>query len=484
MQNKMTTIRIDAFIDIILIFAIAVIMLFSNFENNIDLFYVVMSICSVVITIITLKFQAKIHGNLFNFSNLFIILCWVFTFGQVLLMAIFSCTGITGYTIVIDYYGASNTIYALRIILCIYSAVCVGLLVSGKNSVNINETQNIRDYNEEKIQLENERRYAKNIILITFPVRIITDTLILLAGLRGGLVGSTSMTAAIPDIVISYGNFSIIGLALYVHSLKHNKKQQTLIFFAIVFYFCLMMLNGRRSETVAYLCVIGLVYVSTRGRVKAVKLLGYFILAYVFLAILYSVVSMRVLYGTNSLSSFLSCLGQSLTTKNIVFEALREYGNTCYTPISVLVRWLPQYGPSWGTSYYYGATAVLINIFGIAGKLTKKSNYGFALQETSGVLSQYYYNIGGSAFGELFFNFGVVGGIVVAIFVGIMIGKISKKVGETIHDNNNWESIAYMIPLMTSLLYWIRDYFSGGIREAVWGVLFVYFTRKLIFKRK
>ena len=477
-------IRIDAFMSILFIVSLNFIFNIIDFASYIDAFYIAMAIVSIFVTVITIRYGCKINGTIFNFVSIFLALSYIFTFGQVILQALFVCSGNAGYRIVIDYYGKKETIYALKIIFMIYSALCVGLILSGKNDQNLKVITRTEFSSSEINQAYKDQKFAMRIILMTFPIRVLTDTLILLAGFSGGFASSGSMTSSIPDIVISYGNFSIIGLALLVFSLRTNKRKQTLTFFAVTAYFCLMMLNGRRSETVAYLCIIGLIYLSTNKKPKIGKVLFLCLLTYIFLAGLYSVVLMRTYHATYSIAIFLECFLDSLTTRNIILEVLREYGNTCYTPISVIVNWLPTYGPTWGTSYYFGIFAVFINFFGIPGKLTRQSCYGLTLQNTPGMLSSYYVNIGGSIYGEWLFNFGIIGAAIIAIIMGILIGKLSRKANEMMLFGEGTK-LAYCVPLMTSILYWIRDYFSGGIRELVWGILFVCLTSKiLVSKRK
>lgn len=482
-MRNLGKIRADAFVDIVIILIVNLFISVINFTSRIDTFYIILAFFSIAVTAMTIRYEYKTDGSIFNFATIFLALSFIFTFGQVILLAVFVFTGNTGYRIVIDYYGKVKTIYALKIIFMVYSSLCIGIILASKNVRNIKFIAQNAFSTDEIARAYQDQKYAKRIILLTFPIRVLTDLMILFAGMSGGFSSSGLMTSSFPDIIISYGNFSIIGLALLVFSLRINKKKQTLTFFSIAAYFCLMMLNGRRSETVVYLCVIGLIYVSTNKKIKAGKLLQYCLLAYIFLAGLYSVVLMRTYHETYSVAVFLECLLDSLTTRNIIFEVLREYGNTCYTPISVIVNWLPTYGPTWGTSYYMGVSAILINLFGIQGRLTRQSCFGLTLQNTTGMLSPYYVNIGGSIYGEWLFNFGIVGAVLIGIFIGVLIGKLSRNANVVMRLSDG-KKLAYFVPLMTSILYWIRDYFSGGIRELVWGILFVYITSRILSSRR
>ena len=106
--------------------------------------------------------------------------------------------------------------------------------------------------------------------------------------------------------------------------------------------------------------------------------------------------------------------------------------------------------------------------------MTKRSSFPLYLQEY-GTLNGNYINIGGSLIGELFFNFNILGGIVAALFIGLLIGKISRKSALHFKMQNYYGLVKY-IPIMFTCIYWIRDYFGGGIREAVWGPLMCLFV--------
>ena len=94
-------------------------------------------------------------------------------------------------------------------------------------------------------------------------------------------------------------------------------------------------------------------------------------------------------------------------------------------------------------------------------------------------MSHSYENIGGSLIGEFFFNFDLLGGVFVALFFGLFIGWVSRNSSYCFITNNYYSLVLY-IPIMFATIYWVRDYFGGGVREAVWGILFAYY----IVKRK
>ena len=70
-----------------------------------------------------------------------------------------------------------------------------------------------------------------------------------------------------------------------------------------------------------------------------------------------------------------------------------------------------------------------------------------------------------------------------AAIIGYCIGKISNKSQKLITQTFNYNMI-YYFTMMAGILYWIRDYFSGIVRELVWGVLFCWFIGKIILKKE
>ena len=90
--------------------------------------------------------------------------------------------------------------------------------------------------------------------------------------------------------------------------------------------------------------------------------------------------------------------------------------------------------------------------------------------------------LGGSYIGELYFNFGWFG-ILFAIFIGMFVGWTSAKVESAIVQKK-WIQLGPYMVLFYSLLWWVRDYFSGWIFRTVWCAIAVWLINKFLKNRR
>lgn len=434
--------------------------------SDIQTMYTLFAVISLFELLFIVICNTKQTKQLVNFSFIFVLCLYLFTFGQVVLMGLFpqACEELT---IVLRYFDNEELILGLRWLNTAFVLVGLGILLANDKE---GRTYSIQDV--DNVGYDYLRSKAILMIGLTFPVKLIVDIIILYAGFQSGFSYATSVLRSIPDVIVSYGSMSTIGFALLIISLKERKTEQLITFAAIVAYTLGIMSVGRRSEGVAYLCIYILCFCNGK-KFNVSKIAVYAIFGYLVLTFLNSVVRAR-----STDMGIVDAFWYTLTKRNMVFEALREYGNTAYTALSVIIKWLPSYGPTYGKSYYLGLTAIFPNIGGIMGKLTRLSNYGFVLQE-SNVLSVYYQNIGGSVLGEFFYNFGFVGACIASLIFGVVVGKISMRASAIMNQTTSYKMV-YYLAVMPGVLYWIRDYFSGISRDIVWGLLFVLVIKKVI----
>ena len=69
-----------------------------------------------------------------------------------------------------------------------------------------------------------------------------------------------------PNFIRTIGDFSVIGFAFLIVALKNKPSRQIKWFVFIILYFFILMLSGRRSENVSYLCVITYLLLTTRQK--------------------------------------------------------------------------------------------------------------------------------------------------------------------------------------------------------------------------
>ena len=435
-------------------------------QNN----YIFFATISIIELLLFYFYNTKLNNRVINFSFLFATCLYLFNFGQVILMGFFqnACQNLT---IVLRYFDADDLFYGLKIINNLIVIIYISILIcsGSRNTKDIEK-------NKKKYSYTNLKKRSIIILLFTFPIKFITDMIVLYNGLIYGFTTAKMVLLTIPDFIVSYGKFSIIGFYLLIISLRKQKKQQLKVFIFLIVYNLIIMLTGRRSENVAYICIyLYLFFADKKLDIKNIIIL--LISAFLGFTFLNALV-----YNRSYSIGIVNAFNYTLLNKNILFEALREYGNTVYTALSVIIKWLPMHDPGYGVSYYKGISAIFPNLGGIMGDLTRESNFGFILQN-SNVLYKQYTNIGGSILGEIIFNFGLYGSIIGAIIIGVIVGNISKK-AQTILENECNYNVIYYCTVMSGILYWMRDYFSGISREIVWGLIFCWIIKKIKVKNE
>lgn len=416
----------------------------------------------------------KINGRFLNFSTIFISVLFVFNFGQLIIYTYFR--GIYSHVRFLNLFTASEALRGFKFINASYALICVGTLLG--EAVWRNKTDSIKLHEKNKQYDWGKCIWA--VVLLTFPVKLFIDACCVHVSFTQGGTVAREWLNNFPNVFLYFGKISLVGFALLLVRYKDKPWPQFALFAFLEVYILLMMLSGIRSENVAYMLVFGLIYLANFH--KKIPVYGWLlcgVLGYAALSFIVAAGEFR-LVTDKSIDSFLNILNKVTVKESVVFKILDHMGDTGYTAQCVINKWLVQYEPSYGKSYLLGSMAVLPNIPGITdapGRLTAESCFALRLQE-AGTLAPKYTNIGGSLIGELFFNFGLTGGIIASLFVGLLIGWISGNSSRWFEEKNYY-GLMVAIPLMFATVYWVRDYYGGRIREVVWGPVFFWIILRL-----
>ena len=419
--------------------------------------------------------NTKMNGRFLNFSTVFIIVLFVFNFGQLMINTFF--TSIYSHVRFLLLLPPQDALYGFKWINLSFNIICLGICLTGTLIDRVSR-DDVRYGNLDYIKI------AKKIILFTFPVKVVIDLLCVYISITSGGEVARAWLNESPNVLLYYGKISLVGFGLLIIALKEFPAKQMHVFVFAESYILIMMLSGIRSENVGYVVVLLLVYLlSKKKKISLLFSLFYCLIGVIVLAFIIAVGEFRTI-SNKSFSSFIEIFNQALTEKNVILSLFDTCGDTGYTALCVITKWLPQYQPSYGASYGGGIFAVLPNIpkvFTLPGKITEATYFALKLQEY-GTLSKDYTNIGGSLIGELFFNFGLKGGVVFASIVGVLIGLINKRFLFALKENPF--ELIWALPFMFATIYWVRNYFGGGVREAVWGWFVAYLFLRYSKKQK
>lgn len=431
-------------------------------SGSTDSSLVVVGYYSAAVLFLFLIFDFRINHR-FTYSALFVLILYLFHFGQLALLAFFSDSyEHIRFMLLLD---TSQALYGFRVMLASLSALCFGALWKSAcyKTVQLKGTQNDVDW----------IRFSKRIIYATFIVKFFLDIATLFISFTVGGDYARVFVNTFPNILLFYGKISLLGFAILLISLKNQPQKQKKLFFCIIGYILIMMLSGIRSENVGYLAIFLFIYLQSRIKsLKVRQLILYGVYAFFGLTFIVAVGQFRN-YTHKSLDSFADLTNELLTEQNVVLGFFDTCGDTGYTAQEALNAYLPKYSPSYGDAYYKGITAVIPNLVPSLidfGQITESSSCPIKLQQTN-VLNRDYVNIGGSFFAELYMNFGVYGGIFMSFIWGLFFGWVGRKTAIAFSTNNMYQLI-FMVPIMFASVYWVRSYFGGGIREAVWDILF------------
>lgn len=433
---------------------------FSSGSTESSLVVVGYSCTTILFTF--LYFDYKIN-NRFTYSALFVLILYLFHFGQLMLLTFFSDS--YEHIRFLLLLNNSKALYGFRTMAASLSALCLGVLLisSGSKKWKLKGMK----YNINWI------KFSKKIIYATFFVKLGLDIAALYISLTAGGEMARIFVNTFPNILLFYGKISLLGFAILLVSLKGQPLKQKKLFFFIIGYILIMMVSGIRSENVGYLAVFLFIYLQSRLQPMKVKqLLVYGCLGFLGLTFIVIVGQFRN-YTNKSFDSFSDLANELLTKQNVILGLFDTCGDTGYTAQETLNEYLPKYGPSYGDAYYKGITAVIPNLMPSiidVGKITESSSTPIKLQKTS-VLNNEYQNIGGSFLAELYMNFGDIGGIIMCFVWGLFFGWAGKKSAIAFETNNIYQ-LLIMFPIMFATVYWVRSYFGGGIREVVWDLLF------------
>lgn len=435
---------------------------------------VVVGYYSAVVLFLYLIFDYKINHR-FTYSALFVLILYLFHFGQLMLLTFFSDSyEHVRFLLLLD---TSQALYGFRVMLASLSALCFGVLLKSAcyKTVQLDGMQYHVDW----------ERFSKRIIYATFFVKFILDVATLFISLTAGGDYARLFVNTFPNVLLFYGKISLLGFAMLLVSLKYKPQKQQKLFFCIVGYILIMMLSGIRSENVGYLAIFLFIYLQSRLKpLKVRQFLLYGVYAFLGLTFIVAVGQFRS-YADKSIDSFTELTDELLTKQNVVLGLFDTCGDTGYTAQETLNAYLPRYSPSYGDAYYKGIIAVIPNLVPSlidVGQITESSSCPIKLQRTN-VLNSNYQNIGGSFLAELYMNFGVCGGIFMCFIWGLFFGWVGKKSAIAFATNNMYQLII-MVPIMFASVYWVRSYFGGGIRETVWDILFGLFILKKWFKNE
>ena len=305
-----------------------------------------------------------------------------------------------------------GSLYALQSITCICFGYFVHLSFNKRIEVNFNENSK----KETDIKMFN---VGFIIFWIGFVCALINSYVVVTSTYNAGTYVAYADVAGSTGLLDDFSYLVIPGSLYILCSRKWNRQTAKLFTYCIcTFFLIIMIFSGSRKSQLFSILTVLLCYNSLHGKNKY-KVSSAFInsiLVFLFLNLIYIIREYRTNL-TSIIPEFFSSLISLEFLRKIFGETFAETGLSMYSVVSVL-----KYVPS-VFQYEYGLTFIrsVLSIFPLGSLFPTFFNAGY-----STVLINRYTGIpvGSSLIGDFYWNFGIIGALVISFFFGQLLGKI------------------------------------------------------------
>lgn len=450
-SKKTIYIKLLAYIISILINLLFVLITVSISGSNFDIWVTPFATISLLQLIFNVFILKRLGEDLFSLSTLFLLFSYMFHLGQVFVIGFSIESKIP--IMVTDRVPTEVFMEASKYFLFVQTTISLGiqavfLLLNKK--IN-NESLNI---NKDK-ELQLVRKIGFILFLIGVIPTLYIDLGKIILFLNGGYLAT--YTLLIPGFLVIISKMFGIGILMMLIGNKNNFKLSNQIFIFALLYYLFIMLSGNRGWPTVFIITLFYVYVNVIRKIKVKGILKFSFLGYLILVILNTISDFRH-YIQPNFSKFLEIFQKNIGSP--IGNAIGEFGATMVTP-SLALMYFPDYAPiQYGKNYLAAFLLIFPNVGSAMNEILLKVTY------TDHLPNDVRLSLGGSYIGELFYSFNY-GGIFFALFFGIFIGVISKQIKKFI-ITNQFLKLSCLIILFPGIIWWIRGYFSGLIREFIW----------------
>lgn len=435
---------------------------------NLDKWLLYFSIISVIQLLMTIVLLKVLKEHIISFSVIFIVLSYLFHFGQIILMGfkveIEFIRNILAYVAVEDFKDASLFSFYVQIML---SLGVITLMTIKKNPELLLKRK--KDFEITK-QLNILNKIGIIFIAVGFFPKIYIDlTEISLFYTEGYLA---TYDTGVDGYLYLVSKFMNIGIYLVIIANHKKEKLAMCILFMAGGYQFFSMLSGGRGESILNIIVLLFLYFKFFGNINFKKMSIYFLVGYLILLVLNVIREIRLLNNISSNDIILIVKDTSLLQP--IFETLNEFGSTFFTVCLTVMYGKSFIDISWGENYIVTAL-MLLPVLGSSEGIMTSAVYLYNLPINTNLY------LGGSYIGELYYSFGNMG-IVFAFLIGIIIGTISLKIKKFFVEEE-YLKLSILIVFVPKILWWIRDYFAFAVKEFVWSSLVIFILYQILRKK-
>ena len=228
---------------------------------------------------------------------------------------------------------------------------------------------------------------------------------------------------------------------MYILSGRSLSKHKKNIFigFVIGYFILTMVFSGSRKNQIFALIAISVCYCGTKSenRISNRAVIFIFIVGVLLLNLIYVIREHRTELNT-VISQYISSLADMEFLKELVGETLTESGLTFYSVVSI-VKYVPNIFP-----FEYGMTFLrtllsALPIGWLIGDFLNKGASTVVINKYTGI------PVGASIIGDLYWNFGCVGGVIFSFILGAIFSKIDMILFEKDEKEPMYYSIFFVL---------------------------------------
>ena len=429
----------------------------------------VLSLIQLVAIVVFMKIKLKM--KFLSAANIFLLFSYIFHVGQYFLFMFkltadipFNIVSLSSYLEMAKalqfYILCQNSIFLGIVIVCLYFPT--KKLLSCKALI-LDDQKNIL-------------KIAVILILLGIFPKLYIDISKLKLFLDGGYLNTYAFKSfGFLNVIAHFVEYGILILLYYF---SKNKKMSLLLLVAGIMLEIPIILSGNRGW--AIICILMYLWLFFKNiivfkfNIKSIFNVVLILIVLWFLLSIVNFISDNRSFTFDSIKDLLK-LYVPYMKKFPLTDILGEFGGTMISLIYIM-RFVPVVSPhGCGVGYVAGLLNVFPNIGGFLSNFREEMVFVYALPpEVS-------FSLGGSYIGELYYNFGYFS-IFFALILGIVIGIIFNLL-QQMEEENKSLVFPVCICIFATLLWWIRDYFSGIIREIVWVSIFIIIVN-LILKWK
>lgn len=370
------------------------------------------------------------------------------------------------------YYSDSTLFHAYIYIIAMLNLYSVGYLICYKDT--------LEQYNPSQVNPNKIIFYIGVVLLVIgIPSRIVVDAFrVYWAQLSNSYSGLYINNIVNLGILDDFACFFLPGIFFIYYSAVISHKRKLQIFYSVTIYLVvIMLLTGSRKLQVFSLLSLYLVYVHNHHMLRIFKI-RYFLLGCCLIVFLVTIRENRLsnLTSNHIIQSFLYNLSSFDTYQNILGNIFAETGLTILSVASI-IDIVPNIEPfQYGMTYLRTCLSVL-PIGGFVGDF-------FKLAYSTYVISKPLQRpVGSSMLGDLYWNWGYLGAIIVAPLLGFFTYKVLyvKHSCIQIRCARYFSMFLYFIPF-------VRSEIVDSFRSIVWLIIttwllnniFSFFSKKRI----